>query len=163
MPLKDTLKKDLVDALKAHNQTQRSVVGMVMTAIKNRELDKRSKLSKEGVEPSELDAKSALTDDEVLQVISSEIKKRKDSVEQFTAGGRPELADKEQEEIGYLKGYMPEQMDEAELKTIIQKTIADLGVTDVKDMGKVMNAVMAQVKGKADGSAVSRITKELLV
>lgn len=161
--LKQQLQKDLNDSLKSRDQVKRLVLGMVMTSIKNRELGKRQQLSKTVSDTGELEKQSQLTDEEILEVIASEVRKRKESVEQFKAGGREELAQKEKSEMDILLAYLPEQMGEDEIRAEIQKTISELGASGPKDMGKVIGAIMSKLKGRADGSMVSRLTKELLV
>ena len=160
--LKQQLQKDLNDSLKSRDQVKRLVLGMVMTSIKNRELGKRQQLSKTVSDTGELEKQSQLTDEEILEVIASEVRKRKESVEQFKAGGREELAQKEKSEMDILLAYLPEQMGEDEIRAEIQKTISELGASGPKDMGKVIGAIMSKLKGRADGSMVSRLTKELL-
>lgn len=144
--LKEKLQQDIKDALKSGDSKKRMVLGMVLAAIKNKEIEKKGELG----------------DDDVIAVIASEIKKRKDSVEQFEKGGRPELAEGERKEAEMLVAYMPEQMSEEDIRTEVKKTIAETGVKDMKEMGKVIGAVMAKIKGKADGTLVSKIVKELL-
>ncbi len=152
--LKEKIQQDVKDALKAGDKEKRMVLGMVLAAIKNKEIEKRSEL----------------TDDDVIAVIASEIKKRKDSVEQFEKGGRPELAEGERKEAEMLMAYMPEQMSEDAIRTEVQKAIAEIhsvssgqaGVKDMKDMGKLIGVVMAKIKGKADGQLVNRLVKEEL-
>lgn len=150
------------EALKAGNADKRMLLGMVMASVKNREFDKRAKLSKTESDPAKLDEMSKLNDEEVVETIASEIKKRKDSVEQFEKGGRPELAEKESKEIETLMSYMPEQMSEDEIRAEVKNAISLTGAAGPKDMGKVIGAVMAKIKGKADGQVVSRIVKEQL-
>lgn len=159
---KKQLQQDLNKSLKLGDKLKRSVLGMVVTAIQNKEINKRTHLSKTIKNIKELETKCELTDDEVIETIASEIKKRKESIEQFNAGGRPELAEKETSEIEILKAYLPAQMDEPEIEAEIIKIIEETGANSVKDMGKVIGAVMAKLKGKADGNAVSRIVKEKL-
>ena len=113
-------------------------------------------------DPAKLEELIKLTDEEVVEVLSFEVKKRKDSIEQYEKGGRPELAQKEQEEIKILMGYMPEQMSEEAIRDEVKKTVNQTGASGPRDMGKVIGAVMAKVKGKADGQVVSRIVKEEL-
>lgn len=144
--IKDKLQQEMKDALKSGNSQKRTLLGMVLSAVKNKEIEKRTEL----------------TDEDVIGVISSEIKKRKDAVEQFEKGGRPELAEGERKEAEMLMVYMPEQMSEEDIRSEVKKTIADMGVKDVKEMGKVLGALMPKVKGKADGQIVSRIVKEEL-
>lgn len=169
--LKQKLQEDLNKSLKAGDQLKRLVLGMVMTAVKNREVEKRTRLSKhittetqnEEETQKRLEKESQLTEDEILEVIASEVKKRKESVEQFKAGGRDELAQKEKSEIDILLSYLPEQLGEDEVRAEVQKIIAELGASGPKDTGRVIGAVMAKLKGKVDGGMVSRISKELLV
>ncbi|MBI2062143.1 MAG: GatB/YqeY domain-containing protein [Candidatus Yanofskybacteria bacterium] len=144
--LKEKLQQDVKDALKSGDSKKRMVLGMALSAIKNKEIEKRSELS----------------DDGVVAVIASEIKKRKDAVEQYQKGGRPELAEGERGEAEMLMAYMPEQMSEEDVRSEVKKIIAEIGAKDMKEMGKVIGAVMAKVKGKADGQLVSRLVKEEL-
>jgi len=154
------LQQDLKDALKSGESEKRVLLGMVLSAVKNREFEKRSKLSKTETDITKLEEGSRLNDEEITEVLSSEIKKRKEAVESFTRGGRQDLAEKEEKELAVLMDYMPEQISEDVVREIVKKTLSDLGLKDIKDMGKAIGAVMAQVKGKADGTAVSRIVKE---
>ncbi len=145
--LKEKLQQEMKDALKSGNSQKRTLLGMVLSAVKNKEIEKRSELG----------------DDDVIAVIASEIKKRKDAVEQYEKGGRPELAEGERKEAEMLIAYMPEQMSEDEIRAEIKKVISEMGAKDMKEMGKVIGMVMAKVKGKADGQLVSRIVKEELL
>jgi uncharacterized protein YqeY len=160
--LKDTLQKDMITAFKAGESLKKTTLSMVIAAIKNREVDKRGALSKKGVAEADIDAQSALTDQEVLEVLSSEVKKRKDSAEQFRAGNRPELAEKEESEIVILQAYLPTQLTEAETRTEVETILKEIGISDPKDTGKAMSAVMAKLKGRADGTMVSTIVREML-
>jgi uncharacterized protein YqeY len=161
MSLREKIDQDFKDAFKAKNESQLSILRMLLAALKNKEVEKRTKLSKS--EPIEkLEELSKLSDEEVIGVISSEIKKRKDASEQYRKGERPELAEKEESEIKTLSIYMPEQMSEEELTKIVKETIKETNVSSPKDMGKLMGALMPKVKGKADGNLVSRIVKEQL-
>ena len=159
--LKQQIQNDLKEAMKNKDAFLLGVLRMAVTAIKNKELEKRTKLSKtEAIE--KLDEMSQLTDEEALAVMLSEAKKRKDTIEEFTKGGRKDLAEKEQKELEALKKYLPEQMGDEEIRKIVVGAIAQTGASDVKEMGKVMAAIMPQVKGKADGSLVNKIVKEEL-
>ena len=176
--LKEKLQADVKEALKSGNANKRMVLGLVLSAVKSRELEKRSKLNKTPstgstssqqagsgqaeTDPAKLEELIKLNDEEVVEVLSFEVKKRKDSIEQYEKGGRPELAQKEQEEIKILMGYMPEQMSEEAIRDEVKKTVNQTGASGPRDMGKVIGAVMAKVKGKADGQVVSRIVKEEL-
>ncbi len=160
--LKDDIKKDMIAAMKSGDRVRRSALSMVLSAVKNKELDKRGRLSKQGIADAELDTQSQLNDEETRDVITTEIKKRKESVLQFRAGHRDELADNEQAEIEVLMVYMPQQMSEDEIRPMIAEVIQNLGATNAKDLGKVLGAVMPRLKGKADGAVVNRIAQEML-
>ncbi|MBU0546696.1 MAG: GatB/YqeY domain-containing protein [Patescibacteria group bacterium] len=163
--LKENIKSDLEHAIKEQKTLNMSVLRMLSAVINNKEIEKRFGLSKvkPDLNPEQLDQESQLTDDEIINTISSEIKKRKESIEMFTKGNRIDLAQKESQELEILKKYLPEQISEEELKNIIQQVIEKLGAKEIKDMGSVIKEVMAQVKGRADGSLVSKIVKDLLV
>lgn len=160
--LKDTLKEDMKNALKSGNSSLRTLIGMVMSSIKNKELEKRGKLIKTITDPVQLDAESQLTEQETLDVVASEVKRRKDSIVEFEKGGRPELAASEKAEADILMKYLPEQLSDDALRAIIQKKISEVGAMGMKDMGKVIGAVVAEVKSSADGQRVSGIVKEEL-
>lgn len=161
--LKDKLQSEVKEALKSGDSQKRMLLGMVLSAIKNRELEKRGKIIKTETDAAKVEEQSKLNDEEVIEVLSSEIKKRKDAVEQFEKGGRPELAEGERKEIETLMAYMPEQMSEEEIRAEVKKTISETGVKDIKEMGKVIGAIMAKIKGKADGQTVNRLVKEELM
>jgi uncharacterized protein YqeY len=160
--LKEQLQKELNDALKSGNQLKRSVLSLLLTAIKNKELIKRQKLSKTISEIEELEKQSQLTDEEILEVIAGEAKKRKEAIEQFQAGGRDDLAQKEKSEMDILASYLPEQASEEEIRTEVKRVITELNAQGLKDMGKVIGAVMSKFKGRVEGEKVSKIVKELL-
>ena len=163
--LKEKLQKELNEALKTGDQLRRSVLGLLMTAIKNRELAKRQQLTKTITEIAELEKQSQATDDEVLEVIASETKKRREAIEQFKAGGREDLAQKEKSEMDILAAYLPEQASEEEVRAEIEKAIKDMGKPPHSWRecgGKVIGAVMTKLKGRTEGGIVSKIVKELL-
>ena len=160
--LKEQLQKELNEALKSGDQLRRSVLGLLLTAIKNKELARRQQLTKTITEIAELEKQSQLTDDEVLEVIASETKKRKEAIEQFQAGGREDLSKKEKSEMDILAAYLPEQASEEEIRAEVQKAIAELNAQGQKDMGRVIGTVMIKLKGKAEGGVVNKIVKELL-
>jgi uncharacterized protein YqeY len=103
-----------------------------------------------------------LTDDEVIVVLTREVKTRRESVEAFTNGGRPEQAAKEQAEIAIIQGYLPEQMDEAELAKLVAESVDESGATSPREMGKVMAVLMPKVRGRADGKQVSALVAQEL-
>ena len=164
MSLKEKIKQDLNSALKEGRATEVSVLRLVNAAVLNKEKEKRYKVSKEKPEAAEaeLQEESQLGEEELLEVISSEAKKRKESIVEFEKGGRNELALKEKSELEVLQKYLPEQMSEEELRKIIAEAVEKVGAKSPQDMGKVMQELMPQVKGKADGSLVSKIVKESL-
>lgn len=163
MSLKDTIKEDMKTAFKAGDTVTRSTLTMVLSTIQNRELEKRAKLMKAGAtSESEVAEKSLLTDEETLDAVSSEIKKRRDSVAQYEAAGRPELAAAEKAEAETLMKYMPEQLTEDAVKALISEAIAATGAAGGKDMGRVMGAVAPKTKGKFDGARVNELVKAAL-
>lgn len=164
MALKGNIRENLKEAVKNREELKSSVLRLLLSAIFNKEKEKRYKLSKEKpeFEEKDLEKESQLVDEEVIEVISSEIKKRKESIELFEKGKREDLVDKETKEKEILEKYLPEQLSEEEIKKLVKEAIEKIGAKEIKDMGKVMAELMPQVKGKADGSLVSKIVKELL-
>lgn len=147
MSLTEQVQKDLVDALRKQEELRLSTLRMVKTALKNKEIDKRS----------------ALNEKEELQVFSTLIKQRKDSIEAFEKGNRPELARKEAEEIAIIEAYLPKAVGEQEVVTAVKATIAEMGSPTMKDMGTVMKNVMAKFAGaRVDGKLVSEAVKKEL-
>lgn len=161
MTLKEKINQDFKDAFKAKEEKKVGVLRMLNASIKNREVEKRTKLSKTEA-PGDLEKESQLNDEETLAVIASEVKRRKDSIEQFKSGGRPELAAQEEQELKILEVYLPQQMSEEELRTIVAESIKESNASSSQDFGKVMKVLMPRVKGKADGGLVSKIVKEEL-
>ena len=148
--LNEKIANDLKQAMIAKDAFTLSVLRMLKTAIKN----KMIALGDGG--------KNELADEQIVEIVSAEIKKRKDSIEAFLSGGRQDLSDKEKAEIEVLVKYQPEQMSEEELRKIIVETISALGQVTANDFGKIMGALMPKVKGKADGNLVNKIVKEIL-
>ena len=165
MGLKEKIEKDFQKTLKERKAIETSTLRMLKAAIFNNEKEKRYKLSKEKPELSgeELEEESQLNDEEVIEVISSEVKKRKESILEFEKGKREDLVEKEKKELDILQKYLPEQLSEEELQKLAKEAIDKTGAKEIKDMGKVMQEVMPKVKGKADGTLVSKIVKELLI
>lgn len=132
------------------------------TAMKNQDKEKLSviRMVKGAIQMSELNKKHELNDEEVIDVITKEIKSRKDSINEFKKGGREDLITKTQAEIDILSAYLPKQLTEEELNEIIDKVFVEVNPTSSKDMGKVMKELTPQVKGKADMGLVSKIVKE---
>jgi uncharacterized protein YqeY len=147
MSLEQTLGADIVTAMKAKDPTRLTALRMLKTALTNKSIEKGR----------------ALDAAEELQVVSMLVKQRRDSIEQFTKGGRQDLADKEQAEIGVLTGYLPAAASEEEVAAAVSAAIAETGATSAKDMGKVMKAVLAALAGKTvDGKKVSEAVKAKL-
>jgi uncharacterized protein len=147
MNIKEKLNLDFIAARKSHQKAEAEVLTMVRTAIRYKEIEK----------------KSELTDSDLIAIISHEIKQRKDSVAQYTAGKRDDLAAKEKKEIDILMHYMPAQLPETEIKQVIKKAVDQVGASGPADMGKVMGLVMKDLKGKADGSLVQKLVRQTLV
>ena len=142
--LKERIDADLKQAMRSKDELGTSVLRMLKSAVKYKE-----------VEPGG----HALEDAGVLAVIQTLIKQRRDSVEQFRAGGRPELAEKEEREIARLQSYLPAQLSPDELRAEVRAVIAQVGAKGPKDMGAVMKALLPRVQGKAEGKAVSDAVK----
>jgi len=159
--LKQRISSDILSAAKNKEEIALSVLRMLSAAILSKEKEKRYKLSKSTAE-SELDEKSALTDEEILDTVASEAKKRKESIIAFEKGNRPELAEKEKKELEILMKYLPEQINIEELRVMVKDAIDKVGAKEIRDMGKVMAELMPKVKGKADGGEISKIAKELM-
>lgn len=148
--LKDRLRADLTASMKARDSLRSSTLRMVLTAVTNAEVA--------GKEAREL------SDDDVLSVLTSEAKKRREAAEAFDAGHRPELAQKERDEAAVLAEYLPQQLSEDEIRALVAETVASLGVADdgMKAMGRVMGALQPRVKGRADGGVVAAEVKRAL-
>jgi hypothetical protein len=146
MTLSSRIETDYIAAYKAKDSLRLGVLRLLKTAVKNLQVDKMR----------------PLTEDEVLEVVIRQTKQRQDSIEQYTAAGRQDLADTEAAELEILKDYMPAQIGEDELAALVEKTIADLGASGMQDMGKVMNAIMADYKGRVDGKALSGMVRTKL-
>ncbi len=162
MSLKETIQSKIKTAMQEKKAEELSVLRMVMAAVFNKEKEKRAKLSKDQEDQGKLEELSKLTDQEVLEVITSESKKRKDSIEQYQKGNRQDLVDQEKSELKILEEYLPEQMGQEEVRKIISGKIQELGASGPQDTGKVMGAIMGQLKGKADGGMVNKIVQEEL-
>ncbi|UCG77852.1 MAG: GatB/YqeY domain-containing protein [Nitrospirota bacterium] len=146
MPLAEAIDSDLKSALKSSDKIAVSTLRIVKSTIKNREIEKGSPLS----------------DDEVISVLTTLSKQRKESIEHFAKGGRDDLVASETAELEVLKKYLPEQLSDEELDEIVKRAISELGVSDKKEMGKVMKKVMAETKGRADGKLVNQKVASLL-
>ena len=149
MGLGEQVQKDMVEAMRSRDELRLSTLRMVKSALKNEEIDKRAPLDEK----------------EAQQVLATLIKQRKDSIEQFTKGGRQELADKEAAEIKLIEAYLPKAMGEEEITAAVKATIAEMGSPTMKDMGTVMKNSMAKLQAtgaRVEGKTVSEIVKKQL-
>jgi len=162
--LKQRIQQNLKDALKGKRKIELSTLRLVLASILNREKEKRYKIAKEKpeLEEKELEKESQLTDEEIIKVVFSETKKRKEAIESFEKGGRTDLVEKEKKELEVLQKYLPEQISEQEIKRMAEQVIKEIGAKDLKDMGKVMGNLIPKMKERAEGSVVSKVVKELL-
>jgi len=164
--LKDKIQQDLKESLKQRDVLEASVIRMLNAAIKNKEIEKRTKLSKKqkSVSGTEIkDREEFMLDDlEIIDTVVSEIKKRKESIHAYEKGGRSDLADKEKAEIKILEKYMPPKLSEEELREIVKDVIKECGASGLKDFGRVMSSVMVRARGRAEGNIVSEMVKETL-
>ena len=148
--MRDKINADLKVAMKAGEKDRVGTLRLINAAIKSADIDAR---------PS---GKDKISDTDILSVLARMVKQRRDSIEQYTAGGRQDLADKEAAEIVVIEAYMPKQMDEAEAKAAIAAVIEETGAAGPKDMGKVMGALKAKYAGQMDFGKASVQVKELL-
>jgi len=146
MDINGKVNTEMIAAAKAKDKIRLSALRMLKTALHNKEID----------------LMRPLNEAEILQVLSAIVKQRKDSIEQFTQGGRTDLVEKETAELKVIQEFLPAQMSDEEVEAIIQKTITECGASSVKDMGKVMKLLMPQLTGKADGKTVGEKVKALL-
>jgi uncharacterized protein YqeY len=160
--LRERINEEIKKAMQAKSELLLLVLRGINAAIKNKEIEKRTKLSKNEKDIKKLEELSKLSEEEVIEVISGEAKKRKDSIFEFKKGNRNDLVEKEEKELEILKKYLPEQMSEDQVKEEAKKVIAEIGAVGPKDTGKVMSALMPKLKGKAEGSTVSKVVGELL-
>ncbi len=146
MTLKEQLMNDMKEAMKAKDKLKLNAIRMLRSAIRNKEIETQTELD----------------DDGVLQILANQIKRRKDTIEQFRDAGRMELVAQEEEQLRSLEVYMPAQLSSEELEQLVDSVIAETGAMSPRDMGKVMSAVMPRVRGKADGKVVNQMVREKL-
>ncbi|OGW50211.1 MAG: glutamyl-tRNA amidotransferase [Nitrospirae bacterium RBG_19FT_COMBO_42_15] len=149
MSLQEQLVNDMKESMKSGDSVKVSTIRMLKAAIKNKEIEKGGTSYK-------------LSDKETLEVIATAIKQRRDSIEQFTKGNRQDLAEKEKKELDILQAYMPPQMSDEDVKAEVKKAITETSASSQKDMGKVMKVLMPRIAGRADGTVVNRIVRELI-
>lgn len=160
--LREKINENIKKAMQEKNELPLLVLRGLSAAIHNKEIEKRTKLSKNEKDIKKLEELSKLTEEEIVEAISSEAKKRKEAIIEFEKGGRQDLVDKEKKELEIIKVYLPEQINEDQIKEEVKKTIAEINAAGPKDIGKVMAVVMPKLKGKADGGLVSKIVGDLL-
>ncbi len=144
--LKQKLSDDLKQAMRSGDTLKRSVIRMLMAAIKNAEIARQAKLE----------------DSDILGIIAKEVRQRRESIEAFKQGNRQDLVDKEEAELAILQGYLPQQLTRDEIVEAVQKVIAEVEAKGLGDKGKVMPKLMAQLKGRADGREINEVVSELL-
>ena len=146
MTLRETINQDVKNAMKAKETKKRDALRLLTSALKQIEVDERKEL----------------TDDDVIAIIQKQVKSRNDSITQYKAAGRDELAQIELDEIAFYMPYMPAQLSDEELQSAVKDVISKVGATSMKDMGKVMGMASKALTGKADGKRISGMVKQLL-
>lgn len=146
MSLADKLLADMKEAMKGHEKIRLSTIRMVRAAIKDAEINKRVEL----------------TDDEILDIITRQVKFRRDAIPDYEKANRPDSVQQLQDEIKVLQSYLPKQLSEEEIRTVIRDTIQETGALGPQDMGKLMKNLMPKLKGRADGKQINQLVKEML-
>ena len=146
MSLKEKLQEDLKSSMKNKDTVKKSVVTLIRAAIKQHEVDNRVELA----------------DDAIIDIISKQLKQRKDSLAEFVKANRDDLVEETKSEIQVLEGYLPQQLSEEELEKIVIETIAEVGATSMKDMGKIMAAIKPKTAGRTDGRKINELVKKNL-
>ena len=164
MELREQITADIKEALFAKEEERVTTLRLLFAAVQNKEKENRYAISKKNPDsiPEELDKESQLLTEELMGIVATEAKKRREAIEAFEKGGRQEMADKEKRELSILEAYLPAQLTEEEITTLVAKAITESGANNMKDMGKVMAQLAQATKGKADGAIVSKIVKEQL-
>ncbi len=155
MPLRDQIQADLAEAMRARDETRKSVLRMLVAAIKNAEIPAEGETTGEG-------GARQLDDAEVINVIQKQLKQRRDSIEQYRKAGRDDLADREAAEADVLTSYLPKQATREEIEEAARKVIAETGASGPRDMGKVMPVLTKQLAGRADGRTINEVVRQLL-
>lgn len=146
MSLKEKLQEDLKSSMKNKDTIRKSVVTLIRAAIKQYEVDNRVELA----------------DDAIIDIISKQLKQRKDSLAEFEKANRDDLVEETKSEIQVLEGYLPQQLSEEELEKIVIETIAEVGATSMKDMGKIVATIKPKTAGRADGRKINELVKKNL-
>ncbi len=151
MGLKAVIVEDTTRSLRAKDERRLTTLRMLSSAIHNREIEKRGK-----------GEAGESTEEDVLGVLRSEAKKRRDAIAEFEKGGRPDLVEKEKQELVILEAYLPAQLDDAAIAATVRSVVAEFGGASAKDFGRVMGGVMKRLKGQASGDRVSSAVREIL-
>lgn len=146
MGLEERLVEEMKEAMKANEKLRLSTIRMIRSSLKNKEIEMRRKLN----------------DEEIIRVIQGMMRKNEESFEQFQAGGRTDLAEKEKMEMDILKSFLPQPLSQEEIVKLIDETIQETQASSLKDLGKVMKAVMPKLEGKADGKLLNQLVKDRL-
>lgn len=146
MSLNDRLRKEMILAMKAKEKLRLETIRLIMAAIQNKEIE----------------LKKDLNDDDIIQILSTNAKQRRESMALFKKGGRTDLFNKEEKELDIILSFLPAQLNKSEIEDIVKETIADVNAQGMKDMGLVMKGIMPKVKGRADGGVVKGIVQEKL-
>ena len=145
--LRERLRDDLKDAMRARDATRRGTIRLVEAAIKNAEIEKRG---------------DELSEQDIQAILQRQVKQRQDSIEQYEQAGRSDLADVERAEIAVIEAYLPQQMSRAEIEAAARDVIQQTGASGPSDRGKVMGQLMPKLRGQADGATVNAVVSELL-
>lgn len=148
--LHQQIEAELKSALKSGEKEKTGILRFLISAIKNHQIEIKAK------------GEEFLKDEDVIAVIHRQVKQRKDSIVEYEKGGRADLVEKEKAELDILENYLPSQMDEAKIREVVKAKKAELGITDKSGFGKLMGAVMAELRGQADGDAVKKVVEEEL-
>ena len=163
MALKDIINNDLRDAMRAHEDIRRDTLRLLVTAIRNAEIPPELRMA----DPTPQGAMNApqrieLTDEDVLNVVRKEVKQRRDSMEAYTKANRPDLASREEAELGVLLTYLPPQMSAEDIEAVARQVIERVGAKGPADKGRVMPVIMSELRGKADGAQINAAVTKLL-
>jgi uncharacterized protein len=150
MSLKEQIGEDIKSAMKSKDKIRLETVRSIKKVILEKEVALRPK------------GQDSLTEEQEIEVLSQQAKQRRDSIEQYQKAGREDLAEKESQELAIIETYLPKQLSEAEVNTIIDEIITSVGATSAKDLGKVMGSAMQKLKGKADGKKIQELVKQKL-
>jgi hypothetical protein len=146
MSLKERLMSDLKDAMREGDQIRKDAIRMIRADIKNREIERQEEI----------------TDEEIIEIISQEVKRRREAIEMFEKAGRDDLVNKEKAQLEVILSYRPEQLSREEIEEVVQNIADDMNATSMRQMGPVMGRAMSKLKGRADGHVVNEVAREIL-